>query len=425
MAPAVYIGEQAVERLLQFCARRRIGRATLVADAVTHRVLGARIAERWARRGWNAQVVLLEGAPVVADERCIVQLLIQAAPADGPYLAVGAGTITDIVRFVSFVTRRKFISVPTAPSVDGFTSAGAALTVGRAKRTVPAQPPVAVFADLDTLAAAPKAMIAAGFGDMAGKFTSLADWRLGHLLWGEAYSEAIAGRVRRALERCLSAATLDSRESVRGLMEALVESGQAMADFGSSEAASGSEHHLSHYWELLQLRQGRPPLLHGAKVGVGAVLVARIYDTVRRLTARDVAERLEASVLPEREAEIRAIRLGYDEAAESVIAAHAPFLDLTEAEFDRLKRAILGRWEVIQEIAGAVPPAEELAGTLRRLDAPVTPADLGLGESDLARALRYASYLRNRFTVLKLARVLGLDLEEAALASGGREGTHH
>jgi glycerol-1-phosphate dehydrogenase [NAD(P)+] len=418
----VYVGEQAVERLLQFCARRRIRRATLVADAVTYRVLGARIAERWARRGWHAQVALLDGTPVVADERRIVQLLIQVAPADGPCVAVGAGTITDIVRFVSFVTRRKFISVPTAPSVDGFTSAGAALTIGRSKRTVPAQPPVAVFADLDTLAAAPKEMIAAGFGDMIGKFTSLADWRLGHLLWGEAYSAAIAGRVRRALERCLpTASPPTSRESVRGLMEALVESGQAMADFGSSEAASGSEHHLSHYWELVQLRQGRPPLLHGAKVGVSAVLVARIYDTLRRLTLRDVAERLKAAVLPEREAEVRAIRLGYDEAAESIIAAHAPFLDLTDAAFDALKRTIRGRWEAIQEIAASVPPAEEIAGTLRRLDAPVTPADLGLGKDDLARALRYASYLRNRFTVLKLARLLGLNLEEAALVPRGRD----
>lgn len=423
MRPTVYIGEGAVARLLGFCRRRQIDRAILVADATTYRVLGRRVEDAWTRRGWGAHVALLNGSDVVADAHHIVQLLVQAGPADGAYLAVGAGTITDLVRFVSFVTRRAFISLPTAPSVDGFTSAAAALTLGGSKRTVPAHQPIAVFADLDTLAAAPQAMIAAGFGDMLGKFTSLADWRLGHLLWDEAYSERIARRVRRALERCTAAAAPPpSREDVRRLMEALIASGQAMADFGSSEAASGSEHHLSHYWELLLLRQGRPPLLHGAKVGVGAVLVARIYGALRRLTPRDVADRLEAAALPDRDAELRAIRLGYDDAADSIIAAHAPFLDLTDAAFDALKRAIRDRWEAVRKIASAVPPAEHLAGMLRRLGAPATTADLGLSDGDLARALRYASYLRNRFTVLKLARVLGIDVEAVALARRVRDG---
>lgn len=418
MRPTVYVGDDAIEQLLLFCLQRRIARAIVLADATTYQVLGRRVERAWARRGWDVRLALLNGLDVVADEHHVVQALIQTGPADGTYLAVGAGTITDIVRFISFVTRREFISLPTAPSVDGFASAGAALTVGGTKRTVPAHAPIAVFADLDTLAAAPPPMIAAGFGDMLGKFTSLADWRLGHLLWGEPYSEDTARHVRTALERCVAAAASPppSREDVRRLMEALVECGQAMADFGSSEAASGSEHHLSHYWELLFLRQQRPPLLHGAKVGVGAVLVARIYEVLRELTAEDVAKRLEASTLPDRGTEVQAIRRGYAAAADSIIAAHAPFLGLSEADFAALRRAIRDRWEAIQEVASTVPPADQLAGTLRRLGAPATAADLGLTDGDLARALRYASYLRNRFTVLKLARVLGIDVEALALA---------
>jgi len=50
------------------------------------------------------------------------------------------------------------------------------------KQTISARSRIAIFADLPTLCAAPRAMIAAGFGDMLGKFTALADWRLGHLV---------------------------------------------------------------------------------------------------------------------------------------------------------------------------------------------------------------------------------------------------
>ena len=64
--------------------------------------------------------VILAGTEVVADERSLVQVLVDAAPESDAYLAVGAGTITDIVRFVSDRNWRPFISVPTAPSVDGF-----------------------------------------------------------------------------------------------------------------------------------------------------------------------------------------------------------------------------------------------------------------------------------------------------------------
>lgn len=413
MPPTVYVGEGAIERLLGFCERRLIARATLVADPTTYHVLGRRVADAWVSRGWDLRVAILNGSSVVADEHHIMRVLLGAEPDDGAYLAVGAGTITDIVRFVSFVTRREFISLPTAPSVDGYTSGTAALTIGKSKHTVPARPPIAVFADLDTLAAAPKPMIAAGFGDMVGKFTSLADWQLGHLLWGEAYSEAIASRVRAALARCMAAAAASppSRQDIRRLMEGLVESGQCIADFGTSEAASGSEHHLSHYWEMLLLWQNRPPLLHGVKVAVGTILVARIYEAVRRLTRSDVAQRLSVAMWPDRDAEVRAIRSGYDYGAESVVAAHAPFLNLTQSAFESLKARIIDRWETVRAIASTVPPAEQLLAALKRLDAPVTPTDLGLSEHDVVRALRYAPYLRNRFTVLKLARLLALDVE--------------
>jgi glycerol-1-phosphate dehydrogenase [NAD(P)+] len=420
-APFVYIGGDAVSHLVRFCAQRHFEQFALVADQNTYRVMGERLADAIAGRRWGVQVILLNGGPVMADEYQILQALLHADHVDRVYLAVGSGTITDIVRFVGSVTRSRFISVPTAPSVDAFTSATAALEIGQWKRTIPARPPIAVFADLGTLRAAPPPMIAAGFGDVLGKHTSLADWKLGHLLWGEPYSEAIAARARAALEACgrqIAAGAHESEAGIRVLFESLLESGQCIADFGSSEAASGSEHHLSHYWEMSRLRAQRPVLLHGAQVAVGTVVIARIYEQIRVLTRAEAAARLSRLPAPDREGEIAAIRDGYGASANGIIAAHAGFLDMTARDLDALKQRVVEGWDEIQRIAADVPTERDLAATLRRVRAPVTVHDLGLEERDLADALKYASYLRDRFTVLKLARLLGLSVGEALVEAG-------
>ncbi|EES73796.1 putative sn-glycerol-1-phosphate dehydrogenase, partial [Paenibacillus sp. oral taxon 786 str. D14] len=247
----------------------------LVADDHTYAAAGEQLMGLLEAEGVNTRVVLIQPdaqGDVVADEIAIVQLLLEIRPDETDVLlAVGSGTIHDIVRFAAHKTGKPFVSVPTAPSVDGFTSAGAPLIVRGVKKTVPAVPPVAIFADLDILMAAPQRLVAAGFGDMLGKYTSLFDWKFSRLTAGEPYDEQAAAITERALRSCVShAEAIGARteEGIRALMTALIESGIAMLLFGQSHPASGAEHHLSHYWEMEYLRQGRRALLHGAKVGV-------------------------------------------------------------------------------------------------------------------------------------------------------------
>ena len=195
-------------------------------------------------------------------------------------LAVGSGTIHDVVRFVCSHTNRIFVSVPTAASVDGFTSVGAPIIVDGFKQTVPAIAPAAIFADLDVLSAAPQRMTAAGFGDMLGKFTSLADWRFSAEMAGEPFCPLAYELTERALQQCMAAVDEIAAGTPRGveaLMEALLLSGWSMLLVGHSRPASGGEHHLSHHWEMAYLKEGRRQLLHGAKVGVACALLAKLY----------------------------------------------------------------------------------------------------------------------------------------------------
>ena len=407
----VYIGKDAVPQLLRFCRERSLDKFILVADQNTYRVLGESLEHALRVQGYDVIPVVLTGKEVIADEHYLIQVLLRADRQERTYLAVGSGTLTDITRFVSHRSRASFISVPTAPSVDGFTSPGAPLVIGGIKMTINCQPPIALFADLDVLCAAPPLLIAAGFGDMVGKLMSLADWKLGHVVWDEAYDEAIAQRSRKTALECAPLADQirqSQPESIRLLMQDLVESGFCMLDFGNSNPASGGEHHMSHFWELKLLREGRPAIFHGAKVGIASVVTSRLYDQLRGLSNEEVSERVQRARLPERAAEERLIREAYGQAAEWVIGSHAPFLDMSQAAFDQIRQRIVERWHIVQEIAAQVPRPEQFVEWLQAVGAPTEGKSVGLSDEEVAMAARYGHFLRNRFTILKLCRILGI-----------------
>ena len=407
--PQVFIDESAAAELVQFCRLQKYSHLLLLADDNTYPFAGHELERLLIASGLDVRSVVLHDAQVVPDEKNITEVLLQADNEWRVYLAVGSGTITDITRFVSYKLHQPFLSFPTAPSVDGFTSPVAALVIQGVKLTTPAQPPLAVFADPRKLAQAPQAMIAAGFGDLIGKATALADWQLGHLLWNEKYDAQIAARVRKMLENCIrSAPEIKQRnpQSVAELMKALVDSGNCMLDFGSSQPASGSEHHLSHYLELKLLREGRPAILHGAKVGLNSLTIARLYAELRGFTRSEVVERLNSSPLPERSAEEARIKEVYPRIADSILASQRPFLELSESAFSQLKQSILQNWDEIQKIAATVPSAAHLTETLESAGCAVHPEDLGLSQTEVDEALRYAHYLRPRFTICKLMKIL-------------------
>jgi glycerol-1-phosphate dehydrogenase [NAD(P)+] len=407
---AVTVDDDAVGHLVQFCKKGGFDRLLLVMDRNTRAAQGEAAERALEAAGFDLVSVIFDDEEVVADADHVFEVLLAADHVPRTCVAIGSGTITDITRFVSHRTGVSFVSMPTAPSVDGFASIGAPLIIDGVKETVICHAPMAIFADVNTLAAAPHPLIAAGFGDMLGKLTSIADWRLGRLLWDEPYDEEIAQRTLDAVQFCVDhvdAIGEATPAAVRALLEGLIESGYCMLDFGSSRPASGAEHHYSHFWEMKLLREGRPAILHGAKVGVATILVANLYAQVRALPRADLSDRLEAATLPPRAEEIAAIETAYGEEAEAVIRAHRAFLDMTEADFDALKQRILDNWDAIQEIAAQVPPPDVIAGYLSQAGAPTTVAELGLSAAEQALAEANGHYLRDRFTVRKLMRVVG------------------
>ena len=79
------------------------------------------------------------------------------------------------------------------------------MTFRGAKVTTPGIAPIAVIADTDIFADAPKQLIASGVGDILGKYTALSDWRIAHLVTGEYLCEKVYGVMEQALSEAVSA----------------------------------------------------------------------------------------------------------------------------------------------------------------------------------------------------------------------------
>ncbi len=208
-APLIYVGEDAPGALIDYARQAGLAHLTLVADANTHGALARRVEERLRDAGVAADTVLAPGPePVVADEHRLVHVLLGGPPRETAYVGVGSGTVTDLARFASFRSRNRFLSLPTAASMDGYATSNNTISLAGLKVSVSGQAPEAIFCDLPTLAAAPRAMTAAGLGDTLAKFTSVNDLRLGHVIWGERadtwpVDEPIAARMERLAQTAM------------------------------------------------------------------------------------------------------------------------------------------------------------------------------------------------------------------------------
>ena len=207
-------------------------------------------------------------------------------------VAVGSGTVNDLTRAVAHRRERPYFVLATAASMNGYTSAIVALLENGLKTTRVATPPVAVFADPLLLAAAPAELTLAGLGDLISKPFCGCDWKIASLVRGEYHCKVpdrlLSVPFAQALDTFRRLAERDP-EAITELFRLLLVSGLSMAISGTSSPASGAEHLLSHYWDMVRLRNGESPNLHGAQVGVGSMVIDQLYREIFELEFEDAS----------------------------------------------------------------------------------------------------------------------------------------
>ena len=279
---AIRVGSGVIQELPGILRDLGASHIFLVADNYTYEAAGRQVEQLLDQAGlaYHKRVFQTE-TPLVPNEYALGSVLAAMTSQDDMLLAVGSGTLNDVTKYVSARTDMPYVIAATAPSMDGYASTVAPTILDGFKTTLPAVYPAAIVADVDILKDAPMPMLTAGFGDIIGKFTSLADWRLSHQLNGEYYCPEVAGVIEAAVETCAAnAQALAQREpqAIQAVTEALILSGLAMGMVGVSRPASGAEHQMAHYWEMDALRRGEEHPLHGNAVGVGTVLAASLYE---------------------------------------------------------------------------------------------------------------------------------------------------
>lgn len=279
---AIRVGSGVIQELPGILRDLDASHIFLVADNYTYEAAGRQVEQLLDQAGlaYHKRVFQTE-TPLVPNEYALGSVLAAMTSQDDMLLAVGSGTLNDVTKYVSARTGIPYVIAATAPSMDGYASTVAPTILDGFKTTLPAVYPAAIVADVDILKDAPMPMLTAGFGDIIGKFTSLADWRLSHQLNGEYYCPEVAGVIEAAVETCAAnAQALAQREpqAIQAVTEALILSGLAMGMVGVSRPASGAEHQMAHYWEMDALRRGEEHPLHGNAVGVGTVLAASLYE---------------------------------------------------------------------------------------------------------------------------------------------------
>ena len=75
---------------------------------------------------WPAYV--FDDPELYAEWKFVEQLQARMSQTDAIAVAVGAGVVNDLVKYVSHVLGRRYICVGTACSMDGFTAFGASIT---------------------------------------------------------------------------------------------------------------------------------------------------------------------------------------------------------------------------------------------------------------------------------------------------------
>jgi len=363
----------------------------VVSDTVTHAVLGSHIEQTLGKDAIS--IILNEPKANMAT----VSLVRAAASKAEALVAVGSGTVNDICKYASMLDNKPYVIFGTAPSMNGYGSANAAITIGGHKKSLAAHLPLAIFLDIAVLAAAPKRLIQSGLGDTLCRSTAQADWLLSHKLIGTAYSETPFALIAPFEETlCNNAANLvkGDKELITLLAGVLVLSGFGMVLAGGSYPASQGEHMIAHTMEMVY-GDKMPASFHGEQIGVTTLTMAALQWRVMNEKPPLKMRTVNNAVITD--------YYGAEVGKDCVQEMHSKLL--LPAMIDRINQYDDKFW---QDIATVMQPEQMLLRALTAAGNPVAATALGWGEQDYRDAVQHAVYSRNRFTFLDMAWYSGL-----------------
>ena len=432
MGQGVYT--QASKLFAQYFPGRK---AVIVADINTWPVLGQKVYENFAASGIPTDKYIIEKEEFHADWKYVemtdliaegqyeqakalenakdyedtdpAKLFREASSKFNVLVSVGSGVINDLCKLASHHHAQSYLCVPTAASVDGYSSFGASITYQSAKQTFNCPAPVAIVADIDVIAAAPKEMTAAGYADLAAKIPAGGEWMIADFVGSEAIIPDAWHILQDYIDDFLAdpdAVAAGDPQAIADLFEGLTLSGFAMQAARSSRPASCCDHLFSHFLDMSGHRFNGKLQSHGFQVAIGTLTMCAAFDELFKqdLSQLDVEACLAAWPTLESE-QARALELFKDTAApklgyESITSKYEDKEKIRE-DLERL----VATWpEFKAKLQGQVYSFAKMQDMFRRAGAPYETEHIGVKREQIRDMFPIVQLMRYRYNLLDLAK---------------------
>ena len=432
MGQGVYT--QASKLFAQYFPGRK---AVIVADINTWPVLGQKVYENFVASGIPTDKYIIEKEEFHADWKYVemtdliaegqyeqakalenakdyedtdpAKLFREASSEFNVLVSVGSGVINDLCKLASHHHAQSYVCVPTAASVDGYSSFGASITYLSAKQTFNCPAPVAIVADIDVIAAAPKAMTAAGYADLAAKIPAGGEWMIADFVGAELIQDDAWHILQDYIDDFLAnpdAVAAGDPQAIADLFEGLTLSGFAMQAARSSRPASCCDHLFSHFLDMSGHRFNGKLQSHGFQVAIGTLAMCAAFDELFKLdlTQLDVEACLAAWPSLEQEQE-RALQLFEETAAPKLgyDSITSKYEDKEKVRED-LARLVAVWPEFKTKLQGQVYSFAKMQDLFRRAGAPYETEHIGVSREQIRDMFPIVQLMRYRYNLLDLAK---------------------
>lgn len=325
-------------------------------------------------------------------------------------IGVGSGVINDLCKILSSISKTEYMIVATAPSMDGYASASSSLERDGLKISLNTKAPDYIIGDVDILKNAPERMLLSGLGDMIAKYTSICEWRISNLIIDEYYCESVASLVRSSLKLCMdNGEKLLARdeEAVLSVFDGLINTGLAMNFAECSRPASGTEHYISHIWDMKSLEFGTKSDFHGIQCAIGTLTTIKAFEEFLTLdlSIERAKENIENFDLNQWNKQLKAfIGKGADEMIR---------LEKTENKYDSNKiisHAITiteNQTKIKEIIKEELPSYDELSSFMKKLGMPVSASEIGIND-DIETVFKMTKDIRDKYIFSRILFECGL-----------------
>ena len=291
--------------------------------------------------------------------------------------------------------------------MDGYASSGAAMIQKGMKVTHTTHAPAIIVGDVDILKHAPMDMIRSGYADIIGKYSALCDWKLSALVNGEYLCRDVYDLVKEetdSIRACAKQIVAREPEAIGKLMEVLVLIGACLTLVCTTRPGSGSEHHLSHYFEITGLIDDKPYFLHGTDVGYATTVTAGLREEICKI---------DTPAFKSLSDETRA------KCYQSIYKRHWNEVWELQAEAKRYEKEDATRafyaahWDEIRAILSECPTKKEIEDMLVEVGFDLSLFEKMYGARKIQNAVWVAKDLKDRYSVLWLYDAMFFGEEEA------------